>query len=166
VEIKTDILFPSGVAVLSGEARGVLTQLADTIKPFPNAMRVEGHTDNRPIATSAFPSNWELSSARAASVVHLFTQTGIAPQRLAVIGLGEFRPLHPNDSAAHRNANRRVVLVILGDSSSPESNFAEDRSLPPAPAPLETQVAPAQQTAEVPVIEAALTAPVIGTPAP
>jgi chemotaxis protein MotB len=166
VEIKTDILFPSGVAKLSDPAREVLTQLADTLKPFPNAMRVEGHTDNRPINTAAFPSNWELSSARAASVVHLFTQTGIAPTRLAVIGLGENRPSKPNDSVEGRNHNRRVVLVILGDNGeAPEGIYAEERgaaeeSMPAAtstPAPLE--IAPATAALQTPLIEASLAMP-------
>lgn len=165
VEIKTDILFPSGVAVLSPKAREVLTQLADTIKPFPNAMRVEGHTDNRPISTSAFPSNWELSSARAASVVHLFTETGIAPARLAVIGLGEFRPLKPNDTPQDRNANRRVVLVILGDTGgAPEGNYAEERGSPneATPAPVVTNApAPQETPVDAPLIEASLSTPVI-----
>src|SRR5688572_2492614 len=87
VEIRTDILFPSGVATLSPSAITVLQQLAATLEPFPNPIRVEGHTDNLPINTRAFPSNWELSAARAASVVHLFMKAGLAPQRLAVIGL-------------------------------------------------------------------------------
>ena len=80
VEIRTDILFPSGVATLSPPAEQVLQQLAETLKPFPNSIRVEGHTDNRPISTAAFPSNWELSAARAASVVHLFTRAGMDPR--------------------------------------------------------------------------------------
>ena len=131
VEIRTDILFPSGVATLSPDARTVIAQLAETIKPFPNPIRVEGHTDNRPINTLAFPSNWELSSARAASVVHLFTETGVDPARLAVIGLGEFRPSKLDDTAEGRNANRRVVLVILGsDGSPPEGNYGEERGAP------------------------------------
>ena len=117
VEIRTDILFPSGVATLSPPAEQVLQQLADTLKPFPNAIRVEGHTDNRPINTPAFPSNWELSAARAASVVHLFTRAGMDPARLAVIGLGENRPSQSNATAEGRNANRRVLLVILGGKS-------------------------------------------------
>ncbi|HKE93597.1 MAG TPA: flagellar motor protein MotB, partial [Povalibacter sp.] len=64
VEIRTDILFPSGVATLSPDAVNILRQLAETLKPFPNPIRVEGHTDDRPISTRTFPSNWELSSAR------------------------------------------------------------------------------------------------------
>jgi chemotaxis protein MotB len=127
VEIRTDILFPSGVATLSQPAEQVLMQLAETLKPFPNSIRVEGHTDNRPISTSAFPSNWELSSARAASVVHLFTRAGMDPARLAVVGLGENRPVQSNATSEGRNANRRVVLVILGGSSKPEGDYAGER---------------------------------------
>lgn len=127
VEIRTDILFPSGVATLTPNAADVLKQLAQTLKPFPNPIRVEGHTDNRPISTMAFPSNWELSAARAASVVHLFMEQGMDPARLAVIGLGEYRPTHPNDTPDGRNANRRVVLVILGGNGMPEGNYAGQR---------------------------------------
>lgn len=130
VEIRTDILFPSGVATLAPDAGSVLRQLAETLRPFPNPIRVEGHTDNRPISTSAFPSNWELSSARAASVVHLFTETGLAPARLAVIGLGEYRPAQSNSTPEGRNANRRVLLVILSGNTPPEGEYAEDRGKP------------------------------------
>jgi chemotaxis protein MotB len=133
VEIRTDILFPSGVATLSQPAEQVLQQLADTLKPFPNAIRVEGHTDNRPINTPAFPSNWELSAARAASVVHLFTRAGMDPARLAVIGLGENRPAQSNATAEGRNANRRVLLVILRGSESPEGDYAEERGMEEEP---------------------------------
>ncbi|HEV8331574.1 MAG TPA: flagellar motor protein MotD [Steroidobacteraceae bacterium] len=127
VEIRTDILFPSGIATLSPPAEQVLTQLAQTLKPFPNSIRVEGHTDNRPINRGAFPSNWELSSARAASVVHLFTRAGMDPARLAVVGLGENRPVQSNATPEGRNANRRVVLVILGGTGKPEGDYAGER---------------------------------------
>lgn len=143
VEIRTDILFPSGVATLEPAAVGILKQLAETLKPFPNPIRVEGHTDNRPISTRAFPSNWELSSARAASVVHLFTETGLTPSRLAVIGLGEYRPAQSNTTAEGRNANRRVVLVILSGNTPPEGDYAEDRGMEgtPPPPPAEPAIA-------------------------
>jgi chemotaxis protein MotB len=113
VEIKTDILFSSGVASVSAGAVPVLTKIAGILKPFPNAIRVEGHTDNRPISTSAFPSNWELSAARAANVVQLFTKAGVDPLRMQVLGLGEFRPVAPNDTVEGRNSNRRVVIVVM-----------------------------------------------------
>ncbi len=130
VEIRTDILFPSGSATLSLPAMQALNQLANTLKPFPNPLRVEGHTDNRPINTAAFPSNWELSAARAASVVRLFMRQGIEPARLAVIGLGENRPAASNDTATGRNANRRVLLVILSGDGNPEGAYAADRGEP------------------------------------
>lgn len=112
IEIGTDILFTSGVANIANTARPVLARLAAILKPFPNSIRVEGHTDDLPIATIAFPSNWQLSSARAASVVALFMGQGIAPVRMSVAGFGEYRPLASNDSADGRNRNRRVLIVI------------------------------------------------------
>jgi chemotaxis protein MotB len=113
IEINTDILFPSGASDFSPAAEPVLDKLAEVLKPFPNPIRVEGHTDNRPIRTSAFPSNWELSAARAASVVHQFTKEGIDPLRLEIVGFGEFHPRQSNDSADGRNANRRVAILVL-----------------------------------------------------
>jgi chemotaxis protein MotB len=113
IEINTDILFASGSGEFAPEAEPVLDQLAKVLEPFPNPIRVEGHTDDRPIKTAAFPSNWELSAARAASVVHQFTQQGIDPLRLEIVGFGEFHPRRPNDTAEGRNANRRVVVLVL-----------------------------------------------------
>jgi len=113
IEINTDILFPSGSGAFSTSAEPVLDKLAEVLKPFPNPIRVEGHTDDRPIHTGAFPSNWELSAARAASVVHQFTKQGIDPLRLEIVGFGEFHPRQPNSSADGRNANRRVAVLVL-----------------------------------------------------
>jgi chemotaxis protein MotB len=120
VDISADILFPSGVAQLSSAAAVPLQHLADALRPFTNAIRVEGHTDDRPISTPEFRSNWELSAARAASVVHLFMDRGIEPDRLAVVGFGQYRPIAANDSSAGRNTNRRVAVVIV-DSAQPQS---------------------------------------------
>ena len=113
IEINADILFPSGAGEFTPAAEPVLDKLAAVLKPFPNPIRVEGHTDDRPIRTSAFPSNWELSAARAASVVHQFTRQGIDPLRLEIVGFGEFHPLQSNDTAEGRNANRRVAVLVL-----------------------------------------------------
>lgn len=123
VDISTDILFGSGAARLSIPAVDALQRLAAALKPWPNAVRVEGHTDDRPIDTAAFPSNWELSATRAASVVHLFMDRGIAPQRLAVLGFGQYRPTMSNATAAGRNANRRVEVIILGRDAAPEAGL-------------------------------------------
>jgi chemotaxis protein MotB len=113
VEIRTDILFPSGSAQLSASADQVIEKLARAIAPFPNPVRVEGHTDDRPINTVSFFSNWELSAARAASVVRMLAKNTISPKRLAVIGYGEHRPRSTNETVDGRNLNRRVVMVIL-----------------------------------------------------
>jgi chemotaxis protein MotB len=113
VEIKTDILFPSGSAQLGTNAVDVIQRLGGALAPFPNPIRVEGHTDNKPIKTLAFFSNWELSAARAGSVVRVLQGQGVDPARLAVIGYGEQRPVQSNDTEQGRNANRRVVVVIL-----------------------------------------------------
>ena len=117
IEINTDILFPSGAGDFSAAAAPVLDKLAEVLKPFPNPIRVEGHTDNRPIRTASFPSNWELSAARAASVVHEFTKAGIDPLRLEIVGFGEFHPRESNDSNEGRNANRRVAVLVLEEVS-------------------------------------------------
>ncbi len=113
IEINTDILFPSGAGDFTPAAAAVLDKLAEVLKPFPNPIRVEGHTDDRPIRTAAFPSNWELSAARAASVVHEFTKVGIDPLRLEIVGFGQFHPRQSNDTPEGRNANRRVAILVL-----------------------------------------------------
>ena len=132
VEIRTDILFPSGSATLSPSAVQVIERLAGALLPFPNPVRVEGHTDSRPINTVAFPSNWELSAGRAASVVHVFADHGIAPERLAIIGLGEFSPAQSNTTAEGRNANRRVIITVLAPESETEQEI-QSASAPAVP---------------------------------
>jgi chemotaxis protein MotB len=132
IEINTDILFPSGAGAFSAAAEPVLDKLAEVLKPFPNPIRVEGHTDDRPIHTGAFPSNWELSAARAASVVHQFTKQGIDPLRLEIVGFGEFHPRQPNDSNEGRNANRRVAVLVLEAVSPAETTTARIASGTPA----------------------------------
>lgn len=136
IEIKTDILFPSGSAQLDHSAGGVLDRLAEVLGRFDNLLRIEGHTDNMPIATREFPSNWELSSARAASVVHRFMARGVEPRRMTVLGLSEYRPVADNTDAAGRNRNRRVVIVVMASPRGRASHIKELASGPaPAPAP-------------------------------
>ena len=128
VEIKTSILYPSGSAKLQSEALPVLRQIARILKNFPNPIRVEGFTDSVPINTVAFPSNWELSAGRAASVVHLFTNEGVDPRRMASIGFGEYRPIADNSTPEGRNKNRRVVIVVL-ESAAAERIFSDRDAL-------------------------------------
>jgi chemotaxis protein MotB len=125
VEINSDILFAQASAQLDPVAQQTLGTLAEVLRDVPNTLRVEGHTDSLPIATPQFPSNWELSAARAASVVHLFADQGIAPNRLAMVGYGEFRPREDNNDPGGRNRNRRVMVVILADSASPVDALGE-----------------------------------------
>lgn len=112
VEIKSQLLFPSGNARLVSKAIPVLSNLATIFSTFSNPIEVRGFTDDRPIKTTAFPSNWELSAARAASVVHLFMRKGIEPKRMSAIGLAEFHPIADNSTEAGRQENRRVVIII------------------------------------------------------
>ncbi len=117
VEIRTDILFPSGSTRLAPNAIGIIRRLADVLARFPNPVRVEGFTDNVPIRTVQFYSNWELSAARAGSVVHVLSDRGVASDRLAVVGFGEQHPLASNATPQGRNANRRVTVVILSTAA-------------------------------------------------
>ena len=80
---------------------------------LPNRIHIEGFTDDKPINTPIFPSNWELSSARAAAVVRLFARNGVEPSRLASIGYGEYQPISDNDTEVGRAKNRRVVIIVL-----------------------------------------------------
>lgn len=118
VEMNTSILFPSGSADLADEAHPVLKDLSAVLNKLPNHIDVEGYTDNLPINNEVFPSNWELSAARAASVVHLFTKHSVAPDRLAAIGYGEFRPVANNQTNEGRSKNRRVAVVILANKNA------------------------------------------------
>ena len=156
VEMRTDILFPSGSARLADHAVDIIERLGGVLAPFPNPIRVEGHTDNKPIKTAVFYSNWELSAARAGSVVRVLSTHGVSPDRLAVIGYGEQRPMKANDTEDGRNANRRVVVVILSTElmrqtdpanvSAPDSPGDAPHETPPdnPQAPPATQPASAQ----------------------
>lgn len=143
IEIRTDILFPSGVAELSTPANAVLRDLASILAQFPNALRVEGFTDDVPIKTALFPSNWELSAARAASVARLFVLSGVAAARLGIVGWGEVRPLADNATAEGRNQNRRVLVVVMSNRAVPQREQSDpqhlgefaNRNVAPAPAP-------------------------------
>lgn len=119
IEIRTDILYSSGAAQLSTTANHVLVSLASILAQFPNSLRVEGFTDNLPIRTTQYPSNWELSAARAASVARLFAEQGVARARLGIVGWGDVRPVADNATAEGRQRNRRVLIVVEGDPVGP-----------------------------------------------
>ncbi len=148
VEIATDILFPSGSSAIAEGAKPILGKVAGILKKFPNSLRIEGYTDNQPIHTFTYPSNWELSASRAATVVHLFQDQGVDPSKMTVAGFGEFRPVGTNDTAEGRNHNRRVIVVIQAPAGSQvPAEFASAGE------------APAQETSATVAESAAVAAP-------
>lgn len=112
IEINASLLFAVGDAKLEPQAVKALHAVAEVLARTESPIIVEGHTDPTPIKTAQFPSNWELSGARAASVVRLFVEAGVAPQRLTATGYGEQRPVASNDLAEGRARNRRVAILI------------------------------------------------------
>lgn len=107
------LLFSSGSAELKPEAYDALTRIAEKLKEIPGKVAIEGHTDNVPISSSIYKSNWELSAARASSVLHFLLQKGLNPDRFMIAGYGEYRPVASNDTEEGRAKNRRVELIIL-----------------------------------------------------
>jgi len=120
ITIRSPILFDSGKADLMPKAAPVLDELITILRESPNTVVVEGHTDNVPIHNERFPSNWELSTARAISVArHLFERGGFEPARFTVAGYGEYHPLEPNDTAEGRQENRRVEILLKHVEAEP-----------------------------------------------
>lgn len=119
IEINSKVLFSSGSSDLSPSARPMLQALSGVLKGRKNKVHVEGFTDNLPIKNSIYPSNWELSAARSATVVRLFANYGITPTNLASIGFGEYQPKVANDTPEGRATNRRVVIVIIATGFDP-----------------------------------------------
>lgn len=115
VSISNRLLFDSGKAYLKSDPEAVRTlhQIAVALASIDNYVVVDGHTDNVPIFTSEFPSNWELSAARAVSVVKFLIKNGVPPTRLGAAGYAQYRPLVPNTTTENRQRNRRVDIVIL-----------------------------------------------------
>jgi chemotaxis protein MotB len=114
VRFADQVFFDLGKADLKPEAIEILTRLGPLLKDIPNPIRIEGHTDNLPISTARFPSNWELSTHRATSVIrYLVEELGFSPDKLSAAGYGEYRPIADNETPAGRALNRRVDIVII-----------------------------------------------------
>jgi chemotaxis protein MotB len=153
IELKDRILFPSGAAELLPAARQPLEEVRKVIERFPYPVRVEGHTDNLPVRRKApFPSNWELSAARAASVVRLFQEEGIDPGRMAVVGYGEHHPIADNGTPQGRAQNRRVVIAIKAGPDPRES--PEDHQDLTQPGQQSGQIRPLPQGLNKPMLPA------------
>jgi chemotaxis protein MotB len=123
VALPNDVLFDSGSAQIKPAGQGTLAKVATALATIPDrSFVVAGHTDDVPIRTERFPSNWELSTARAVEVTKFLVQSGLRPRSLAAAGYGEFDPVAANDSAEHRAQNRRIEIVL-------EPNLSELPSL-------------------------------------
>jgi chemotaxis protein MotB len=157
IELSSSLLFTSGDAIPNNSAFDIIEKVAKILAPYENPVHVEGFTDNLPIQTAQFPTNWELSTARAASIVRLLAMDGVNPGRLAAVGYGEFQPVADNTTAEGRGRNRRVVLVIsrnldvrrsvsgVGSANAKPDAALQRAGMQPATAP----AAPAPQTGAV-----------------
>lgn len=143
LEMNSEMLFLSGEAELSKTVIPVLSKVAEVIKSLPNAVNVEGHTDNIPIVNVKFRSNWDLSSARATSVVHELMKDGITPARLSAVGYGEFHPVGDNKLEQGRFKNRRVVIVLMSQAFARYGANDEERAKLLNLAPTDKSVQPA-----------------------
>lgn len=157
IELNSSLLFPSGDAIPNEMAFTLVEKVAKILAPYENPIHIEGFTDNLPINTAQFPSNWELSAARAASIVRMLAMDGVDPGRMAAVGYGEFQPVADNATAEGRSRNRRVVLVISRNldvrrsiSGVGSGNAQADPALRRAgtqPAPAASTAAPATEGA-------------------
>ncbi|MEZ4639886.1 MAG: flagellar motor protein MotB [Caldilineaceae bacterium] len=114
ISLSSALLFPSGSTELGAGGKMTLDAIAKLLNDIQNDVRVEAHTDDTATGSPVFPTNWDLSSARAVSVVRYLQTVGeVAPERLSAVGLAEFHPLYPNDTIEHRSLNRRADILIL-----------------------------------------------------
>lgn len=132
IEINDSVLFSPGQALLQVPVTRALRAIAEVLAPTEFPVTIEGHTDNVPIRTVQFPSNWELSAVRATTVLRLFAEAGVSADRLTAIGYADTRPVESNVLADGRARNRRVSILI--DSAGPEKGKEvgiDGRSSPP-----------------------------------
>ncbi|MDD2761894.1 MAG: flagellar motor protein MotD [Methylomonas sp.] len=150
LEMNSELLFASGKAELSPKAIPVIEKVAEVVRNVPNVINVEGYTDNVPISTGIYPSNWDLSSARATSVVKELVKNTISPTRLSAVGYGEFHPVGDNTTEEGRFKNRRVVLVLMSQAFARYGMSDKERARALKLAPLSEQTEPAEKAAETP----------------
>jgi chemotaxis protein MotB len=124
IEIPSNVLFESGSAQMRRGAEDVLTALVPVLSTIDNHIRIDGHTDDQPTRSGNYPSNWELSTARACTVVRFFVDKMMQdPERFSAQGYGEFRPKVPNTSAENREINRRVEIIVLSTKKKVVRDF-------------------------------------------
>jgi len=150
LEMNSELLFASGKAELSTKAIPVLQKVAEVVRSVPNVINVEGYTDDVPISTGIYPSNWDLSSARATSVVKELVKNDIPSTRLSSVGYGEFHPIADNKDEQGRFKNRRVVLVLMSQAFARYGMSDKERAKALKLAPQTEPLKPIEQTPEIP----------------
>lgn len=120
ISLSEDLVFAPGSAELQPKGKAALDDIAAVLHTMPNAVRVEGHTDDRPTNNPDYPTNWELSTARAVTIVRYLVEQGISPARLSAAGMASYQPLVPNDTPEQRALNRRANLVVVYPIDSQE----------------------------------------------
>jgi chemotaxis protein MotB len=133
ISLREAGFYDSGSAVVHPSSLPTLHKIASSLASAPYDIRIEGHTDNVPIHTSAFDSNWELSTTRATQLTRVFVADGLLPYRLSASGYAEFHPVAPNDTAEGRAQNRRVDIIVLPKTSTPPQLAAAGRPEPSKP---------------------------------
>ncbi len=128
LDVKEDVLFASGSAAVNAHGKEVLGKVAERVKSVPHRIEVGGHTDDVPIHTARFPSNWELASARATGVVRILSDRGVDAARLSAVSFAEFAPVADNDTPQGRARNRRIEITL-----KPMDAEMAAATAPPAP---------------------------------
>lgn len=137
IELKDSILFSSGSADTSEQAQRIFDEIASILRGYSNPVQVEGFTDNVPIKSAKYPTNWELSTARASAIVKYLASKGIAPERLSAVGYGEYQPVSENETEQGRAQNRRVTIMVA-------KRKMDRPKIVPAPARYQPIISPTQ----------------------
>jgi chemotaxis protein MotB len=134
LDLQEDVLFASGSADVNARGQAVLEKVADRVKSVPHRIEVSGHTDDVPIRTARFASNWELASARATGVVRILAKRGVDPKRLSAVSHGEFAAIGDNSTPQGRARNRRIEITLKPVDAASAAARAGSGPAPPAPA--------------------------------
>jgi chemotaxis protein MotB len=159
IRIPDEALFEPGKAEVRNSYKDTLNRTAAILKDMPNQIQIEGHTDDVPIKTAAYPSNWELSTARAIALMRHFTEeSGLPPEKFAIAGYSKYQPIAGNDSPEGRSKNRRVDIVVIKEKNKNQNVMSPPPpggSLPitPAPAPTTQATLPSEPAAHSPPAE-------------
>lgn len=118
ISLNEGLLFELGSAEVDKPSRELLAKIAGSVKALPNFIRIEGFTDNIPIKTARFDSNWELASQRAINVAKIMMENDISGDRISTVSYGEYRPMYPNDTVEHKKLNRKVDIIVINQENN------------------------------------------------